>query len=177
MRWTIQQLLANQRTGVTIDDSIDGQDLVETDKELRAISPIKVTGNGEISSERAEFTLNIKGVMTLPCSRTLADVEVPFDIQAVERFQLDGKPVSEEDDSLHEPEQGIINLSPYIKEHVLLELPIQVIGDSADGEAPQQGEFWEVVTEDELKHRREQEQDQKVDPRLADLAKFFEKED
>ncbi|MNG37517.1 hypothetical protein D3C84_1248960 [compost metagenome] len=53
-------------------------------------------------------------------------------------------------------------------ENIILEIPIQIFSDEASTEAPMKGQDWQVITE--------KEQTEKVDPRLAGLAKFFDKQ-
>ncbi|WP_158735465.1 DUF177 domain-containing protein [Alteribacillus sp. YIM 98480] len=177
MKWSIQQLLAKRHEGLTVNEQVDVSELVDRDREIRDITPVKVTGSASFSGETIAFYLKIKGSMTLPCSRTLADVDFPFDIEATERFRLDGMPVDEEDISLHEPENGYVDLLPYIKENILLELPIQIFAENIDEKespAPQEGKDWEVISQQAAENQKAEKQNE-VDPRMADLAKFFDK--
>ncbi|MFB5660671.1 DUF177 domain-containing protein [Alteribacillus sp. HJP-4] len=176
MKWSIQQLLAKRHSGFTFEEEADVSELIDRDREIRDISPVHISGETEYTGETVTFTFQVSGSMILPCSRTLADVHYPFDIKAVERFQLDGGPVDEEDVQLHEPENGYVDLLPYVKENILLELPIQVFAKESDGkaQAPQVGRDWEVISEDKIKAEKE-EANKEVDPRMADLAKFFDK--
>ncbi|RSL29611.1 DUF177 domain-containing protein [Salibacterium salarium] len=177
MRWSIQQLLAKNEKGFDVDDTVDVSDIKEHDQEIRDISSVKVTGNAAFTGETVTFHLRLEGSMILPCSRTLADVNFPFDIQMTESFQLDGNPVDEEDIHLHEPENGYVDLLPLIKENILVELPIQIFADGIDeneAPAPQTGKNWEVITEDKAREKKEENKSE-VDPRMADLAKFFDK--
>ncbi|MFB4162556.1 DUF177 domain-containing protein [Alteribacillus sp. JSM 102045] len=179
MKWSIQQLLAKRHEGLTVDEQVDVTELIDRDREIRDITPVQVTGNAAFSGETVTFHLQIKGSMTLPCSRTLADVNFPFDIEAVERFRLDGMPVDEEDITLHEPENGYVDLLPYIKESILLELPIQVFAEGIDEKeapAPQEGKDWEVIIQQAAEDKKA-EKENDVDPRMADLANFFDKKE
>ncbi|QDI90613.1 DUF177 domain-containing protein [Salicibibacter halophilus] len=175
MRWTIQQLLANSATGIEIDRHVDVSELTERDKELIAISKAHVTGNVEIENQHAHFHLTVQGTMTLPDSNTLADTDVPFDLSTVESFRLDGWEVPEGDETVNAPENGYVDLLPYIKEHILLAIPMRVINTAKkEGPAPQSGTDWDVVNREE---REDSDAKDNVDPRLADLAKFFREED
>lgn len=104
--------------------------------------------------------------MTLPCSRTLAPVKFPFEVKTTEVFKLNQWVAADEDAEFHEPEGDIIDLIPYVKQAILLEIPIQIFSEGLKGEAPDSGEDWELLTEENKKQR--------IDPRLADLAKFFD---
>jgi uncharacterized protein len=172
LKWSINQLNQLARKGLLIDDVVDVSELKDIDKSIRDISPVHVTGRGDLSSTKVTFHLTINGSMILPCSRTLVDVTFPFEIRTTETFLLrqtsDLDFESEED--VHQVRGEVIDLLPLIKENILLEIPIQIFCDDSNSEdaAPQSGKDWEVITEEDNKN--------KIDPRLAGLAKFFEDE-
>lgn len=165
MKWSVHELFKLQAKGLTIDESIELNELVESHPDLRKLSPIHVKGKADISSDKVTFHLHLSGVMTLPCARTLEDVEYPFQIHSKETFLLQSQEF-ETDENTHHVQGEMVDLIPIIRELVLLEIPLQVFSDHA---APQEGKGWKIVTEEEQKN--------KIDPRLAGLAKFFEKED
>jgi uncharacterized protein len=65
----------------------------------------------------------------------------------------------------------LIDLTPVVKEEILLEIPMQIFCESVQKEegAPQEGKDWQVITEDDRKDR--------IDPRLAGLGKLLKQED
>lgn len=172
MKWTIPQLQKYRDNGFNIDETADFSALKEIDPQIRRISPIRIFGKAELSSNRITFHLKISGTLILPCSRTLVDVPFPIDVQATETFlfnKLEG--MEDEDGEYHLPEGDVVDLTPVIKEIILLEIPMQVFCESEnpkDG-APQSGDDWELIQEDQ--------QAKKVDPRLAKLAHFFDNND
>lgn len=172
MKWTINQLNQLARKGLMIDEIVDVRELMELDTSIRDITPVQVTGRADLSSTKASFHLTISGSMILPCSRTLVDVKFPFEIRTTETFLL--RETSdfdlESDDDVHQVRSEVIDLLPLIKENILLEIPIQIFCDDSNSEdaAPQSGQDWEVISEEDKKN--------KIDPRLAGLAKFFEDE-
>ena len=166
LKWSLQQLNVLKHKGISIDDTVDVSDLPNVNREIKKISTVHVKGNASFSSYAVTFILQIEGEMILTCSRTLADVPYPFSIETMEIFKLtDWEGFSSEDD-IHEPEKDSVDLLPYIKQAILLEIPIQVFSEDLEGEAPQSGSDWELLTEENKKQR--------IDPRLADLAKFFD---
>jgi uncharacterized protein len=170
LKWSVHQLYELQQKGLKLDEHVDMSEVKEVEPQIRAIKPVRVTGRADISSSRVTFHLNISGEMTLPCSRTLVDVPYPFHVETTETFVL--KPVEFElDEDVHYVKGEVVDLYPIIKEHVLLEVPMQVFSDNpdAEGAAPQSGRDWEVVTE--------QEKTDQIDPRLAALQNFFKKDD
>jgi uncharacterized protein len=171
LKWTISQLNQLQNKGLKIEEEIDLSELVTSHQDIRDISPVSVSGRADIGSTEVTFHLSISGSMVLPCSRTLVDVQYPFSIDTTETFLLKPADYDTEED-FHLAEGDIVDLTPIIKEILILEIPIQVFcddGANEEGAAPQSGKDWEVITEDD--------QNNKIDPRLAGLAKFFENEE
>ncbi|MDQ0217189.1 DUF177 domain-containing protein [Peribacillus cavernae] len=168
MEWTISQLQKIREKELQINETVDVSDIMERDKQIRDVSPIKVTGKADISSSKVTFHLHLSGQLILPCSRTLVDVKYPIDIETTEIFLLKTGDYDLDDGEVTVVKGDVVDLIPVIKENVLLEIPIQVFCEDDDSEdaAPRSGNDWAVVTEEESK--------QKVDPRLADLANFFD---
>ncbi|UCZ51841.1 YceD family protein [Bacillus shivajii] len=167
MKWSVQQLVAFKEKGLHVEESVDVSQVKEIDREIRDITPVQVKGDAIFSSHSVMFNLEISGKMVLPCARTLNDVEYPFTINASETFKLDQWATFEEDEEVHELEDNTVDLLPYVKERILLEKPMQVFSDKEEGPAPQSGKGWELKTKEEEK--------EKIDPRLKELEKFFDK--
>jgi uncharacterized protein len=170
LKWSISQLNQLQSKGLKIEEEVDLSDLVISHQDIRDISPVSVSGRADISSSKVTFHLSISGSMVLPCSRTLVDVQYPFSIDTTETFLLKPADYDMEED-FHLADGDIVDLTPILKEILILEIPMQVFCEDVtneEGAAPQSGKDWEVITEDD--------QNNKVDPRLAGLAKFFENE-
>ncbi|MBS4217858.1 DUF177 domain-containing protein [Bacillus sp. FJAT-49711] len=172
MRWTVLQLQKFRDVELKIDEKVDvSNDLRQRDLEIRDASPIHVKGTARIDSQKAVFHLHLTGNLILPCSRTLVDVTYPIDIFSTETFIL--KPLgfeysSDEEQEIHEANEGVVDLIPVIEELILLEIPMQVISEDAKNkETLQSGQDWEVMTEDQFKL---EQQKPKIDPRLAGLA-------
>jgi uncharacterized protein len=169
MKWTIQQLNAQKHKGFTFDKTLDLSELKEQHLDIQAISPVQVKGEALFTGDVITFPLEIQGVLTLPCSRTLVDVELPFDIHVNERFTVNESYLTSDygDEEIHPVEGDVINLLPYIKENILLQIPLQIFSEASVGETLPSGKDWGIVTSEEKKDR--------IDPRLAELGKFFEK--
>ncbi|QFT88758.1 hypothetical protein FIU87_08885 [Bacillus sp. THAF10] len=169
LKWTIFQLNQLQHKGLHIDETVDVSDIT-AHSDIRSVDAVHVTGRADLSSKKATFHLTVEGRMVLPCSRTLVDVDYPFTIKTTETFLFQPGEYESEDEELHLVEGDQVDLMPVIREAIILEVPMQVFSEAPDQEkaAPQSGKDWEVVTEEETK--------EKVDPRLAGLAKFFEKD-
>ena len=151
-----------------IDEIVDVTDIKERDPQIRDVSPIKVTGRADIGSTKVTFHLHLSGKFILPCSRTLVDVNYPIDIETTETFLFKTAGIEYDGDDVTIVEGDVVDLLPVIKENLLLEIPMQVFCEDVNSEeaAPQSGNDWTVISEEENK--------QKVDPRFAKLADFFE---
>lgn len=167
MKWTLSQLQKYRSKDFPIDEYVNLDEIKEIDKTIRGVSPMHIIGRADIDSSKVTFHLKIEGHLTLPCSRTLVDVNYPIYVETTETFLLKGLNY-ETDEEVHQVKGEVIDLQPVLQEILLLEVPIQVFCDEGSGEegAPQSGKDWEVI--------QEQEKIDKIDPRLAGLAKLFD---
>ncbi|SDN24597.1 YceD family protein [Alkalicoccus daliensis] len=172
MKWSIQQLQSFKNDGVLLDESVDVSEVKQVDREIRDISTVKVKGSGSISRDLATFHLKIEGTMTLPCARTLNDVEFPFAIDAIEAFQLSEGATFDEEDEVHELTSNTVDLLPFVQERILLEKPFRVFSEKSEGPAPHSGNGWKMQAED-----ADADQKKQVDPRLAKLENLFKKDE
>ena len=181
MKWSITQLNKYQDEPFTFDKEIDMKYLTERVDELIDISPIKVTGDVQVRMHEIIVNLDISGVLTLPCARTLKPVDLPFDTTSTEIFELDefSDGDEEEEDGLrHKVEGGMINLLPIIEELVILEKPQRVFSEGSE-DISMAGNGWEVIGEDQIESTETSDQEdseRKVDPRLQKLQQFFDDE-
>ena len=70
----------------------------------------------------------------------------------------------------------LLILTPVFEELVLLELPLQVFSEEAKDMNTAEGKGWSFATDEEY-NARLQDEETKVDPRLAGLANLFDKKD
>lgn len=171
LKWSVHQLYKLQKKGLQINEDVDLYDLVQNHPDLREITPVHVQGHADISSMKVIFHLTITGEMTLPCARTLVDVKYPFEIRTSETF-LFSSDEYETSEQTHVVQGEVIDLMPIIHELVLLEIPLQVFSDEEENKqesAPQEGKFWKLI--------KDEEQQNKIDPRLASLAKLLDKKE
>ncbi len=168
LKWTLNQLQKYRNKEFSIDDTIRVDELKLDDPTIREVSPMQITGRGDIDSSKVTFHLKIEGYLILPCSRTLVDVKFPINVETTETFLLQNS-VYQTEEEAHQVKGDMIDLKPIIREILILEVPMQVFCDDVQSEdaAPQSGKDWEVI--------QEEEQSKKIDPRLAGLAKFFDK--
>ncbi|WP_078391594.1 YceD family protein [Shouchella patagoniensis] len=171
MKWTVQQLQQARYETIQFDEIVQIEDRLTEHQDVRAASDIRLEGTVTAKRNVYTFKFKLSGDLTLACARTLADVAWPFLLEGTAHFVPEGEmPPSElDEEDLYTYSGEIIDLSHVIQEHVLVKIPLQVFADNpSDALAPPSGNGWELVT-DEAKKKQ-------VDPRLADLAKFFDKE-
>ncbi|MCM3600301.1 YceD family protein [Robertmurraya korlensis] len=170
MKWTLSQLQKYRSKDFPVDETVNMEEIIKIDPTIRRVSPIRVTGRADIDSSKVTFHLKIKGYLVLPCSRTLVDVNFPIDVETTETFLLKGLDYELEEE-VHQVKGEVIDLLPVIQEILLLEVPMQVFCEDYTGTdgAPQSGKDWEVI--------HEQEKQDKIDPRLAGLAKLLDQND
>jgi uncharacterized protein len=167
LKWTLSQLQKYRNKDFMIDEMVRVDEIKQDDPTIREVSPMHITGRGDIDSTKVTFHLKIEGYLILPCSRTLVDVKLPINVETTETFLLQGS-VYETEEEAYQVNSDVIDVMPILREILLLEVPMQVFCDDVNHEdaAPQSGKDWEVV--------HEEDQSKKMDPRLAGLAKFFD---
>ncbi|WP_102027283.1 YceD family protein [Salirhabdus sp. Marseille-P4669] len=167
MKFSLQKLRAE--TPLQFEEDVDVSELEEMNNDIRRIPPVHVKGEATVRGEHITLQFDITGMMVLPCARTLVDVEYPFSISCIEVFSTSPYH-KEDDDEIHGITGEVLDLVPYIKENILLEVPLQVFASNDDetSKSPEEGRGWKLV--DEMK-----QEEQKVDPRLEKLSQFFDK--
>ncbi len=167
LKWTLSQLQKYRNKDFQFDEIIRVDEIKEIDQTIREVSPMHITGRGDIDSTKVTFHFKIEGHLVLPCSRTLVDVKLPINVETTETFLLQGSEYVTEEE-VYQVKGDKVDLMPVIREILLLEVPLQVFCEDVNHEdaAPQSGKDWEVI--------HEEGQSKRIDPRLAGLAKFFD---
>ncbi|MDW0109327.1 YceD family protein [Sporosarcina aquimarina] len=173
MKWSIHQLRKFRQGAMPLDEVVDLGSVRERNSEIRAISPVRLTGSCTVGSKKVSFHFHLEGSMTLPCARTWEDVHFPFSIETDEQFSWDEE-VLAQDDEIHPIVGDTIDPMPVFEELILLEVPLQVYCDDADTVTEASGTGWSYTTDEVYNEKLTEEQDKKTDPRLAGLARFFE---
>ncbi|MUK89545.1 hypothetical protein GMD78_14350 [Ornithinibacillus sp. L9] len=169
MKFTVTQIKKKAfNEPFTFDEKVDVSELETMNNDIRRIDPVQVQGDCLVQGDQFIFSFTIRGEMILPCARTLVDVEYPFEIKAREIFTTSTYLVDEDGDSeIHLIDGEVLDLTPYIKENILLEVPFRVFSDEADDQQSfqQKGNDWEVTSENA--------KEKKIDPRLKKLENLF----
>ncbi|MDM5332621.1 YceD family protein [Ureibacillus composti] len=176
MKWSIHQLSKYRQNGMPIDAEVQLDEVKERNQDIRHISPVHVKGLCTFGASQMTCQFTMTATLTLPCARTWEDVEYPIEVNAVELFSwIDPELRGDDDEDIHYIDGDVIDLKPVLEELVLLEVPMQVFKEDSEGQV-NGGKNWSYST-DEDEARQQQTDEPKVDPRLADLAKFFDQTD
>lgn len=148
-------------------EEVDLTELESLDNDIREIGNVSVNGDASVQNKTITVNFAVKGTMTLPCARSLVDVLYPFEIQAIEVFSMDPFYTKEDESEIHPIDGEILDLEPYIKENVILEIPFRVFADAdvIEANALSAGDGWTVVTEDDI--------EKKIDPRMSKLQSLL----
>ncbi|ARI77586.1 YceD family protein [Halobacillus mangrovi] len=170
MKFPLQKLRQAVDEPFVFEEEVNISELEGMNNDIRRITPVHVKGQAITRGNDITVTFSIDGEMVLPCARTLVDVTYPFHIEAMELFNLSPYHTEEGDDEVHPVDGEMLDLTPYIKENVQLEIPTRVFSndDEAHDEAPQEGKGWQVLSEEP--------EETKVDPRMAKLQSLFNDE-
>ena len=176
MKWAIPQLSKYRQNGMPIDEIIQLDNVMNRNSDIRHITPVHVKGFCTFGAGQINCHFQLTGELILPCARTWEDVEFPFDIESDEVFTWSESAKKSDHDNIHFVEGEVINVDPILEELILLIIPMQVFKEGATVPTPKNNADWTYLTDDELASQKEKDA-QKVDPRLANLAKYFDQTD
>ena len=165
MKWSRAQLLQAENCTIYFDETIDfGPEIFAKMNQIRGLQDVTVSGNVhyDTASERVFADLDIEGVMIVPCSITLEDVEYDFHTKSLEVFSFD----KVDDEDVHEVKGDVVELLPVVFQLILMEVPLKVVKKGLK-QYPK-GDGWEVVKEEDYELSKKDE----IDPRLAKLKEF-----
>ncbi|MBM7571720.1 YceD family protein [Aquibacillus albus] len=171
MKFSIQKLKSTGSEPLRFEDYVDISEVEEMNNDIRHIDPVLVKGFATTQGNEITFHFSIEGTMILPCARTLVDVKYPFNIDALEVFSASPYYNEEDGSEIHPVNGEMLDLTPYIKENVLLEVPFRVFSEDKEVQenALTEGDGWEVQSEDSKVD--------KIDPRLQKLQSLLKDND
>ena len=173
MKLFVKNILELKGKTLPFEHTYDLPQLTKRNKQLISIGPVHFIGQGVMEAGIFVAKGELSGEYTLACSKCLADLKVEFSQHFEERFNVQAKllPLTEEEeDEIHEVVGTEIDLLPYIENEVLLSIPFFPACEfehECRNNLPLEGKDWSLLTEENKSN--------KIDPRLADLAKFFDK--
>jgi len=146
--------------GLEIHEVVDFDKAYYQNTDILELKKVKVDGNIRKNINQ-DFVLSLKvqGNLTIPDSRTLSPIQVPFEIEIIEKIDETNEDIQE----YFEKTKNILDIMGILWENIVLEVPIS----KTEGQNIQQeGNGWELVSE-----KRES-----IDPRLAPLRELLDGE-
>ena len=105
------------------------------------LKDVKIKGELTNGIENYHLSLNINGMMILPCSISLKPTKYPFSID------LDDE-IDEFLEENIENNQNTIDIFPIIWENILMEIPLKVVNEDLS-DVKKEGEGWKFITDKE----------------------------
>lgn len=135
----LEKLIQNTESSVDINEIITFDPTTLKNAGIINMNPVSVKG---IVTKNAvdvyHLCLNINGIMILPCSLTLVDVEYPFDIN------YEGDTNEEENLKII---GNYLDIIPIIWENIVTEIPLRVISSDTKLEETKTKDF-KIITDD-----------------------------
>jgi len=157
----------NRNDAQEIHERVDLPGLAKISKDILAVSPIQA----DLLVKPSAQVVNVSGrcacELELACSRCLTHFYKTLEFPFHEAFSFNPEIVgADREDSIHLVTEDKVDLTPYIEEHVLLELPlVPLCSEDCRGLCPVCGQN---------KNERDCScQAEQIDPRLAGLKDFF----
>ncbi|MDD4036080.1 MAG: YceD family protein [Bacilli bacterium] len=145
MNIDIIRLINNFTENIEIDEQMNFDSTYISNTDIRKLDNIKVKGNiTKSSSHIYHLILNVSGIMVLPCSITLEDVEYPFSINISEILS----DLDDIDENYLKINSNIIDISSIIWQNIILEVPIRVVKENKYNAT--RGEGWKLIEEENI---------------------------
>jgi uncharacterized protein len=155
--------------GVHTHESVELPNLVKENPQITALGPIDVDVRARVVSDTLTVNGHISGPVTFRCSRCLTAFRDELSADFTEQFVRASANELDEDDERNPVEGDAIDLDPYIEQEIQLAMPFTPIcKESCAGLCP-------VCGIDRNEHVCECNTE-RIDPRLADLAKLLKSE-
>lgn len=168
MKYYLHELIKRGSTPFEIDETVDFSNIASLHHEIRKISPVKITGIGQLTGQDIVFKLNICCDLILPCALTLDDVNYHMDINTTEYFTF--KETAKEEDydyDINIVKGQVIELAPIIWQNIIVNIPLRVVSENAYERMHKHGDNWEIVDS--------KNQDDSIDPRFSILKDLLKK--
>lgn len=156
-----------------LNERVQVEDIDEFGEKISFNEPVEFIGSFEKKEGYIELVAKIKCDLKLTCSMCLDEFDQSFEFDVNETFSRDGN-----HESFQIPENGKIDLSEIVEENIVAYLPIQKrCSESCKGFCSQCGINLNNESCDCMMHieELEKQEKEKIDPRLAKLQNFFNK--
>ncbi|MBO8171076.1 MAG: DUF177 domain-containing protein [Bacillaceae bacterium] len=167
---SIKELKQQPDENLPVEETLDVGDAFKKHPDVAESSPLTFSGKAYTLAGLIMVEGQITGELTLSCSRCLKKFSHPISLPFQAAFVEEQTDIELEDESDVYEVGEEIDLLPYVVEEVLLNLdPVPLCDRDCKGLCPNCGTD---LNESSCECKVET-----IDPRLADLAKFFEKDE
>ena len=112
---------------------------------VTSIDNVSISGVINLNALNEPYvSLDVEGVMIIPCAITLKPVEYPFFI----KIEGDLEEIAEESPEKYINSKNSLDILPIIWENILMEIPMRVVSEGAD-DVTLEGDGWKFITGDE----------------------------
>ena len=122
-------------------EEMEGTDLLKLD-DVKIVGELHKNVLGNIV-----LSVDVSGVMVLPCAITLKPVDYPFSLVIDDEIEKLYENIEEKSINL----QNTIDILPIIWENILMEIPMRVVSPDAE-DIKLSGDGWKLVTEEDNKN-------------------------
>lgn len=143
-------------------------EVMDENQDVLDFSSVEFTGEAKYAAGLVEVEGTLQYEAKFACGRCLNHFQETYNVPFKERFLRENETVykEEDEDEIHRIQEESFDLTPYCKEEIFLALPyIPICNQECKGLCPHCGS-----------NRNEREcgcNIERIDPRLADLAKLF----
>lgn len=143
---------------VIINESLTVDSDLYKNTSVKQLKPVNVSGKIFYNiSDEIELDLDVNGIMILEDSITLDPIEYPYSFHINEIISSENEEIKE----YYQNSKNTLDIMPILWQNIVLEVPISI---TKEKDAHLSGEGWELNNEEE----------DKIDPRLAELSKLLE---
>lgn len=147
MKIDLTKLMTNQVEYIDIDESIDIEDEYLKETSVRKLKDVKFEGTiTKLYDSDYEIDGKLYGKMILPDDITLEDVEVNFDTDIEEKFNI----INNQYDNNLKIIKNILDIKEFLWQNILVEIPMKVVNEQ-NKNITLEGNGWRLITEEELK--------------------------
>lgn len=147
MKIDLTKLMTNQVEYIDIDESIDIEDEYLKETSIRKLKDVKFEGTiTKLYDGDYEIDGKLYGKMILPDDITLEDVEVNFDTDIEEKFNI----INNQYDNNLKIIKNILDIKEFLWQNILVEIPMKVVNEQ-NKNITLEGNGWRLITEEELK--------------------------
>ncbi|WP_305209303.1 YceD family protein [Dubosiella newyorkensis] len=167
MKFTKKDFLNAHLGKIQIDEwiGIEENDLLHH-TQVKSIPKVHVTGDLQYDGSTLVYSnLELEGVMIVPDSITLEDLEVEFDTESHEIYSFSPIKEEENEEDIIVVKKDTIDINPEVFQAVIYEAPMSIT--RLPREQYPKGNGWQVISDQD-----KVEKEDKIDPRWEKLSEL-----